>query len=237
MKKQLKIIVIILIILSLIVYGVYRILSGPTVSIKEKIEVKKYAENYLTNKYGEHKYKITGISYEYDMSTLFDYSNPTGYWVNFKSDVVSDSLIIISGLNPDDYKVDSDYFIKSYYFPGLDGYNTYKAMDNMKPQKELEIILLNELREEFELNVYEVECETILLDIPEDYGKIPTLEELKTNTNLYKVTHFNYKVSNKIEDTNEYEERLKTYILNKYNSNSSIHFSFENTIVSVFLKY
>ena len=236
MKKVLKIIIIILIILSIVGYVGYRIFNGPIVNRKEKIEIKKYVENYLTKKYGEHKYKVTEIRYEYDMTTLFDYSNPTGYWIIFKSDIVPKSWITINGLDPDEYKVDSDHFIESYYFPGLDGYNTYKTMDNMKPKKELETILLNELRGEFEPNVYEVECENILLDIPEDYGKIPTLEELKTNTNLYKVTQFDYKVLNTIEDTNEYEERLNTYILNKYNSNSSIYFSLENTIISVFLE-
>ena len=102
-------------------------------------------------------------------------------------------------------------------------------------KKELETILLKELRDEFEPDAYEVECETISLIIPEDYGKIPTLEDLTTNTNLYKVTHFYYKVSNTIEDTNEYEERLKTYILNKYNTNSDIYFHLENTSVNVFL--
>lgn len=235
MKKVLKIIIIILIILSLVCYGGYRIFSGPSVNIKEKIEIKKYVENYLTKKYGEHKYKVTGIRYEYNRTSLFDYSNPTGYWVDFKSDIVPDSWITINGLNPDDYKVDNDYFIESYYFPEQDGYNTYKTMDNMKPKKELETILLNELRDEFEPDAYEVECETISLNIPEDYGKIPTLEELKTNTSLYKVTHFEYKVSNTIEDTNKYNERLKAYITNKYNSNSNIYFHLENTIVSVFL--
>lgn len=234
MKKILKIIIII-IILSLVGYGGYRILSGPSVNIKEKIEIKKYVESYLTKKYGKHKYKVTGIRYKYDMTTLFDYSNPTGYLVDFKSDIVRDSWITINGLNPNDYKVDNDYFIESYYFPDQDGYNIYKTMDSMKPKKELEAIILNELRDKFEPDAYEVECNTILLNIPEDYGKIPTLEELKTNTNLYKVTQFDYKVSNAIEDANEYNERLKTYITNKYNSNSNIYFHLENTHVSVFL--
>lgn len=235
MKKVLKITIIMLIILSIVGYGGYRIFNGPSVNRKEKEKIKKYVENYLTKKYGEHKYKVTNIRYEYDMITLFDYSNPTGYKVDFKSDIVPASWVTINGLNPDDYKVDSDYFIENYYFAEKDSYNTYKTMDNMKPKKVLETILLNELRDEFEPDAYEVECETILLNIPEDYGKIPTLEELKTNTNLYRVIQFNYKVSNTIEDLNEYEEKLKKYILNKYNSNSNIYFSLENTIISVFL--
>ena len=142
----------------------------------------------MTRKYGEHKFTVTSIRYEYDMTTLFDYSNPTGYWVDFKSDIVLNSWITINGLTPDVYKVDSDYFIESYYFPDKDDYDTYKTMNSMKPKKEFEKILLNELQDEFESYAYEVECDTILLDIPEDYGRIPTLEELKTNTNLYKVT-------------------------------------------------
>lgn len=237
MKKSLKIIVIILIILSLIGYGGYRILKGPAVSIKEKIKVKEFAENYLTNKYGEHKYKITSIRYEYNMTTLFDYSSPIGYWVDFKSDIVTDSWITINGLNSKNYKVDSDYFLESYYFPEQDGYDIYEAMNNIEPKKELETIILNELRAEFEPDAYQLECETILLNIPDNYGKIPTLEDLKINTNLYKVTHFDYKILNAINDTNEYEKNLKSYIKNKYNSNSNIYFSLENTGVSVFLEY
>ena len=241
MKKRIKkIIIIIILIISLIVgYVGYRFLSGlsgPRVSIEEKREVKKYVENYLTKKYGEHKYEVTDIRYEYDMDYVFDYSNPTGYWVDFKTDTVPHSWIIINGLNPDDYEVDSDFFIKSYYFPDEDAYNTRKIMNNMEPQKELEEIILNELREEFEPDAYEVECTFISLDIPEDYGRIPTLEELKTNISLYKVIAFEYKISNTIKDTNEYEERLKAYITNKYNSNSYVSVYPNKTDVHVALE-
>lgn len=226
MKKVLKIIIIILVILSLIGYVGYKILIGPSVSIKEKIEVRKYVEKYLKKKYGEHNYKVTHIRYEYNMAHVFDYSNPKGYWVDFKSDIGTNSWVIIDGLSPDNYKIDHDYFIESYYFPGQDGYDIYKIKEAMIPKKKLEAILLNELKDEFEPKVYEVHCDYISLDIPEDYGKIPTLEELKTNTNLYKVHSFAYRVTNAIEDTNKYKERLKTYITNKYNNiNSDIYLS------------
>ena len=237
MKKGLKITIIILIVLSILGYGVFRVFYGPSVSMKDKREIKKYAENYLTKKYGEHKFKVTGIRYEYDMTTLFDYSNPTGYWVDFKSDIVPHSWITINGLNPDVYKVDSDYFIESYYFPEKDGYDVYKIMDNMEPRKDLERLLLDELRKEFDSNIYEMDCDTIILDIPEDYGKIPSLEELNTNTSLYRITQFDYKVSTAIEDTEKYEKGLKSYIKNKYNSSSDIYFNLNDTSVSVFLVY
>ena len=139
MKKVLKIIIIIILITLLIVgYMFYKIFSGPSVSVKEKRDVKKYVEDYLNKKYGEHEYKVTDVRYEYDMATLFDYSNPTGYWVDFKSDIVSDTWIIINGLNPNDYTVKNDYFIEDYYFPDQDGYDVYNIKENMKPKEELE---------------------------------------------------------------------------------------------------
>lgn len=239
MKKIFKVVMIILIILTLVGCVGYKFLNGPSVKIKDKIEIRKYVENYLTKKYGEHKFKVTSIRYEYHRSTMaemFDYSNPTGYFVHFKSDIVSDSWITINGLNSNDYKVTSDYFIQSYYFPDQDVEYIVETMNNMKPKKELEAILLNELRDEFEPDVYKIEAATISLNIPEDYGKIPTLEELKNNLNLYKVTQFNYEVSNAIEDPNEYEERLKSYITSKYKSDSDIYFHLDNTYVSVFLE-
>ena len=235
--KKLKILGSILLVLIIGGLVICKLFLPPRVKSSERKNVTFFVENYLTEKYGEHKYKVTSISYEYNMSTLFDYSNPTGYWVYFTSDIVPESWIVINGLNQDDYKVDNDYFIESYYFPDeRDGYKLYQTMDNMEPKKELETIILNELRDEFEPDAYKVECYNISLNIPEDYGKIPTLEELKTNINLYKVSNFGYKVSNTIEDTDEYSERLKAYITNKYNSNSKIYFHLENTSVEVFLK-
>lgn len=237
MKKELKITIIILIMLSILGYGVFRILNGPSISMKDKRDIKNYVEKYLTQKYGEHKFKVTGIRYEYDMATLFDYSNPTGYWVDFKSDIVSDSWVTINGLSRDVYKVSSDYFIESYYFPEKDEYDVYKTMDGMKPKKELERLLFDKLKNEFDINIYEVDCDTIILKTPEGYGKIPTLEEIKTNTSLYIVSQFDYKVSNTIEDTKGYEERLKSYIKNTYNCNSHMYFNLNNTLVNVFLDY
>ena len=215
MKKALKIILII--ILSILIIGIciiYRLFLGPSVGMKEKAEVKKYAENYLSMKYGDHNYKITDIEYEFDMSYIFDYSNPTGYWVDFTSDVVAHSWITIDGLNPDKYQVNNDYFVESYYFSDMDGYDVSKTIDDMIPRLEIEAVILEELKNEFDSNIYEVDCEYIALHIPENYGGIPTLESLKSDISLYKILSFDYKVSKAIEDTNEYEERLKAYIAN-----------------------
>jgi len=240
MNKNLKKIIIISIVLlivglSILVYRVSKVVYEPSVNLEEKKAIKKYVERYLSNKYGKHEFKVTDVEYQYHMTTLFDYSNPTGYWVYFKSNVVPKSWVTINGLKSQDYKVNSDYFIEDYYFPDKDAYDIYETMNSMKPKKELESIFLKIIHDEFEPNTYEVQCNTIILDIPEDFGRIPTLEELKTNTNLYKVTQFDYKVSNKIDDISKYKERLKSYINNKYNCNSNIYINSNNTI-SVYLE-
>lgn len=236
MKKILKVVGIILIILAIVVLVIYKVLSGPSVNGKEKREIKKYVENYLTKKYGDYNFKVTDIDYEYDMTTLFDYSNPIGYRVDFESDIVSESWVTINGLYEDEYEVDSDYLIQDYYFPDKDGYDTHIAMDSMTPKKELGAFILKDLQKEFEPDAYEVECENVLLNIPEDYGKMPTLEELENDTSLYKVISFDYKFSKVIEDKEGYKERLKVYIKNKYNCDSNIFLFPNNNGVSVSLE-
>lgn len=235
MKRLIRIIIIIFSMLLLMGCVGYKIICGPSVSIKEKREITEYVENYLTIKYGEHDFKVTSIKYEYDMETLFDYSNPIGYWVYFKSKPVDNSWIKINGINSNDYEVDNDYFIEDYYFPDMDGYDVMNKMNDIEPKEELETIILNEIKNEFEPNAYEVKCDTINLEISEDYGRIPTLEELKTDSSLYKTSTFEYKLSSPIEDTDKYKEKLKLYIKDKYNCDSIICFYKENTIVSVFI--
>ena len=202
-----KILLVIIVFLTIGGLVICKLFLPPRVKSSERKNVTSFVENYLTEKYGEHKFKVTDISYEYDMTTLFDYSNPTGYWVDFTSDIVPDSWITINGLNPDNYKVDNDYFIEDYYFPGQDGYNIQPIMNNMKPKNELEENLLNELRNEFDSNVYEVECNHIALDIPEDYGKIPTLEELKTNSNYQILSYSKTNIKPMIQPNNEYKQK------------------------------
>ena len=109
-------------------------------------------------------------------------------------------------------------------------------MNDMDTKTELKKNLLNELQKEFSSDIYELDCDTIQLDIPNDYGRIPTLDELKTNTNLYKVTSFNYKVSNTITNTEEYKRNLKNYLLEKYDYNTvNIYVEDKNKKVSIYL--
>ena len=238
MKKVLKVvgkIFAVLAVVGCILFIVlYKIFSGPSVNGKEKREIKKYVENYLTLKYGDHDFKVTHIEYEYDSDgTLFDYSNPVGYWVDIKSDIVAKSWVTIDGLYPDEYKVHSDYIIQEYHFPDKDGYQTQAAMNNRIPRSDIETDILRELQVEFDSDIYEVECDYIKLNIPEDYGKIPTMEELTSDTSLYKVMGFDFKHSNSIEDKEKYKEKLQKYIKSKYNCDSSIYMYPNGITISV----
>ena len=242
MNKNLKkilitvLITILLIFISIKGYTILNGLKGPSVKKEYKIIIEKYAEEYLTKKYGKHNFKVTRIDYDFHMDYVFDYSNPIGYWVDFKSDIVPKCWLVIKGLKPEDFTVSNDYFIEGYYFPDKDGYVVYNKMNEMKPKAELEKNLLNELQKEFSSDIYELDCDTIQLDIPNDYGRIPTLDELKTNTNLYKVTSFNYKVSNTITNTEEYKRNLKNYLLEKYDYNTvNIYVEDNNKKVSIYL--
>lgn len=240
MKKGTKIAIIVLVsifaVLFLVGYGIRLIFMGPSVGLADKKRIETFSEEYLTKKYGEHHFKVTGVKYEYHSTTLFDYSDPTGYWVDFTSDVVADSWLKISGLTPGQYKVNTDHLIESIYLPKM-GYDAYKKMEELKPKEAMNEILLDKLKNEFDPNIYEMNCDSMQLAIPDDYGKIPTLEEIKSNTSLYEARSFIYKVPNKIENKEEYESRLRAYVSSNFGWKSKIYFFLDDTMVNVSMTY
>ncbi|MBE6158688.1 MAG: hypothetical protein E7159_02565 [Firmicutes bacterium] len=197
-------------------YFGYKALTGYNVSFRERASVKEFALEYLNDRYGNQNFKITDYRYEYEMETLFDYSNPVGYWVFFKSDQVKEAWIIVYGLNKEDYYVYSDYFLETYYFPNEDGHVVYDAKKVLMPRKKIEEMFLNDIKNEFDPNIEVVECNYIELAVPEGYGKIPTMDDLKTDINLYLPLSFTYRVKGVIDDVEEYEQRLKMFVQRKY---------------------
>ncbi len=197
-------------------YFGYRALTGYNVSFSERASVKEFALEYLNDRYGNQNFKITNYRYEYEMETLFDYSNPIGYWVFFKSDQVKDAWIMVYGLNKEEYYVYSDYFLETYYFPNEDGHVVYDAKKVIMPRKKIEEMFLNDIKNEFDPNIEKVECEYINLVVPEGYGKIPTMDDLKTDINLYLPLSFTYRVKGVIDYREGYEQRLKMFVQRKY---------------------
>ena len=214
--KAKRIIILVVGAFLIIGYFGYKALTGYNVSFSEKANLKEFALEYLNDRYGNQNFKIINYRYEYQMETLFDYSNPVGYWVFFKSDQVKEAWIIVYGLNKEDYYVHSDYFLETYYFPNEDGHVVYDAKKALMPRKAIEEMFLNDIKNEFDPNIEKVECDYINLVVPEGYGKIPTMDDLKTDINLYVPLSFRYRVKGVIDDTNSYEQRLKMFVQRKY---------------------
>ena len=216
MNKKLIIIIVCIVVLLIGSIFVFKKANGPSVSLNEQESVSKYALSYLTDRYGEHNFKVIGLKYEYNMNYMFDHSNPIGYKVIFKSDDVKNSFLTIYGMDDSNYLVKSDYYIESYYYPDLDGYDSYETMKGIQPKKKLGTMFLNDILNEFDSHALEAECEESVLNIPEGYGKVPTLDDLKEDTNLYIPLSFTYKVTNTISDAEEYKNNLLSYVKNKY---------------------
>ena len=236
MKNGSKIIIIIFILLAVLCYYGYRLLNGPSVSLKDKREIKLYVEDYLTKKYGYHDFIVNKIDYLYEGNSLFDYSDPKGYWVYFKSDIVSESWLTIRGLINNNFKVDTDYLIKDYYYPDKDGYEIYNTLDKMKPIDALNKSFTDELKNEFGIDGISVRINSSTLKIPDNYGRVPTLDEIKTDVSLYQILEFECSISDETINRNEFVTKLKTYLTNKYNCECEVSYNQDQSI-SVLLNY
>lgn len=184
----------------------------PAVPKNEKESVTKLAENYLTNKYGNHNFKVKDVDYIFQMDSIFDYSNCTGYSLTFNSDVVDESSIDILGTNPNEYVVKSDSFIVDYYFLDLDGYERYEAKESMIPKEAINKELYYKIKQEFDSNCQNLECYGISLNIPEDFGRIPSLEELKNEVKFYEILNFQYTINEIVENEEDYKNQLRDYL-------------------------
>lgn len=223
----------IFIIITIVGFWFYQSLVGPSVGFRDQSEIRAYVEDYLTNRYGDYQFKATRVEYEFDRSMLFN-NHPIGYQVDYQSSVIPHGFVIIQGLIPDDYWVKTDYFVQDYYSSDQGGLIDYfDTMKDLEPKAAVESNFAAEFKSEFEPNAYDVECGVIILSVPENYGRIPTLDELQSNPNLYRFDFFKYSVSDPIEDTDAYSQKLQTYLENKYHRDSGIGFFSGDTEVGV----
>ena len=164
------------------------------------------------------------------MTTLFDYSNCIGYYAYFKSDNVKDSFVHILGTYPDEYKIDGDSLIEDYYFPNLEGYEKYKEMESLIPVEKIQERFLIDFRQDFDASCLTLKCYYPKMDLPDDLGKIPTLDELKNDIQYYKVTDFTFSLENQIIDKNEYKNKLIEYLKQKSNKDWNVYFNSNGSI-------
>lgn len=229
MEKLKKAGIILLVVVIVFIVGKCKIiLLGPSVKMSEKKNVSIYVEDYLTKKYGKHNFKVTKIEYEFKMATIFDYSNRVGYNVQCKSDKVKYFFVYIYGFNPDEYTIRSDSFLENYYFPTLDAYEQFEKRESIIPEKKIESNFISKFKEGFEPN-----CDELIYSLEKvdrNLGRIPTIEELKNDINVYEVSDFAYTLTDSIENKEEYKNKLRKYLKQNFGGDWTICFNSDVSI-------
>lgn len=232
--KKLKILgsILLVVIVILIIGGltIWKLLSPPSVKRSDRKNVTFFVENYLTEKYGKHNFKVTGVEYDFNMTRLFDYSNRVGYNVRFKCDIVNYSFIYISGIDPKEFTIIGDTLLEDYYFPNLYLYRKYEAMESLIPVEKIQSNFFNRFKQDFEPSCQTLKCYNPKLDIPNNLGRIPTMEEIKSNISYYEVRNFTYTLTDRIENKEEYENKLDKYLKQNFGGDWSIYFNSDISI-------
>ncbi len=209
-----------IILLLLVICGifVFKLLYGPFMGKIEKRNVKIATINYLNKKYGDHNYEIISIEYNYDKGILFGYTNPYGYVVRFTSNVVNQSSLYVSGLTPKKYRF-RDNFLHDYL---SELYSNYWKISDIAPVEDMQTYFLEKIQKEFDPN-----CETVVIKhpkivIPNDFGRLPTIEELENNIHFYTVDSLTFTLSADVANEEEYEKKLKAYLEKEFGSSWQI---------------
>ena len=231
MKNKTKIIISVVIFVILVIVMNSKN-KGPLYFSSERRNVTRIVEEYLTKKYGDHNFKVTDIDYEYDMRYVFDYSTKDGYLVGYKSDVVN-SAVSVYGIYPNIENI-SDWFLEDYYFGEKGVSQKFVEMRDLAPEEEIRNVILNKLKNEFDANALTVESLNTNFELPDDFGRIPTIDEIKTSVDLYRVSVFSYTTMFKPSEQYEYEIRLKEYLNNSFDGDWFVNTTQKDNLYSVY---
>jgi len=226
LRKKIIIIVLttIFIILSVfifLIFIIYRTFNGPSVGLSEKKNVSNIVEKYLTEKYGDNHFKVIDVSYDFEMSTLFDYSKKEGYLVTYKCDEL-ESAVSVEGIYPNISCI-SDWFLEAYYYTDKDNnslatFEIFQEMKGRTPKEKIKSAILNKIKSEFDTYIQEIDINEydVHLEIPDDFGRIPTIDEIENDLNLYEVSSVRYTTILEVDKEEEYETKLKAYLKNYF---------------------
>ena len=232
--KAIKFIIIAAIVLPILFFlCIWLLIKPPSVKWRERREVKNYVEKYLTNQYGDHKFKVIGVRYQFESTGLFDYSNPTGYTVDFHCDVVKDALVFIDGLEPNKYHITGDTLLKELYYGELDFYEKFKKMEEITPTEQIELYLSELITENLDSDIYSLECSIVQMKIPDSLGRIPSLEELKNDISFYEIFDFHYYTDKEVKKE-EYIQELRHLLSENFGGNWDVNYNPNNGYVSCF---
>lgn len=136
-----------------------------------EIYAEEYALEYMNNKYGvEGNFKIYNIAKDYDSEgeVIFENEEHTGFIVDLKTDYVPNIITVkLYGTTKDEFHVSYDDLFQEYY--DVSGYEFNRYKEEKKNEK-----VEKDFKKYFNVDV---EVDIISSKIPDDYGKIPTMEE------------------------------------------------------------
>lgn len=181
--------------------------------IRRKI-VSKDTITYLNNRYGNGNYEIQSIK---DLSYCFLCVGESAYELIVKSDYLDEKIKI--KMSKDSKEVIEDNFLYEYYDK-----NYALELENII-QEEMNNLIPNTNDYKVNLDIYIDEGRKT------NYGKIPTIEELKKGANITFNNFMFYKNFDNEEDFKSFIiDVYKHYLLNykKYNNSNMIDFTFVN---------
>lgn len=194
--------------------------------LDEQNRRKEISENtitYLNNRYGNGNYEIESIN---DLSYCFLCTGEKAYELIIKTDYLDEKFKIKISMDTKEIKEDS--FLSEYY---------KKDYNKSDFNREVEDIIYNEMTNHISDNSgYKVNLEILINnDIQTNYGKIPTIDELKEEMKQNAdITFKNFIIYKDFVDEEEFKTFMidvyKEYLLNykKYNEKDLISFTFMN---------
>ena len=190
-----------------------------------EIYAEEYVLEYMNNKYGdEGNFKIYNIAKDYDSEgeVIFEREEHTGFIVDLKTDYVPNIITVkLYGTTKDEFHVSYDDLFQEYY--DVSGYEFYILKEEKKNEK-----VEKDFKDNFNINI-DAKVDIISSKIPDDYGKIPTMDEY---IDLIKIDTENMDISilDKVEVENrlDYLKNLAQFSISYFGEekNIKINFSF-----------
>ena len=140
--------------------------------------VEQYTLNYMNNKYGNCSFKVTNVKKDYTGGFFGTVEKWDGFTIYLKSKFVPESITVFcDGITKDSLKITYDSLIPAYY--QLDYWEHQEFKKDLIKQKEDKIN--KDFASNFNLSINLIDAS---YDVPEDYGHIPSKEELVDLINI-----------------------------------------------------
>ena len=150
-----------------------------------------------------------------------------------------ESAVSVKGIYPN-IKDISDWFLEEYFYTDKDKnsmatFEMFEEMNSRKPIDKIKSVIFNKIKSEFDSNIQEVGISdyNVYLKIPDDFGRIPTIDEIENNLDLYWESSVSYTTKLEAEEEKEYEKNLKEYLNDYFGGEWKIYLNKKDTVYYV----